>query len=274
MSDNSAQIDYWNGKAGETWVAAQERMDAMLADLTSAAIHKADARAGERVIDVGCGCGDTSIALAASGASVWGIDISAPMLERARARAGESDRLAFSQVDAATAEFSADHDLVFSRFGVMFFADPHAAFGNLAGALAPDGRLVFLCWQAAADNAWVATAGRAVQPFLPVPETRPDPKAPGPFAFADVDYVHDILGAAGLSDISCDPVTAQMNLGATLDEAMALQGEIGPMARVLAELDDDAREEALAAARQALQAHLSDAGVLLDAACWLVSARR
>ena len=114
---NAEQIDYWNGKAGETWVAAQERMDAMLADLTSAAIRKADARAGERVIDVGCGCGDTSIALAASGASVWGIDISAPMLDRARARAAESDRLAFSQVDAATAEFSADHDLVFSRFG-------------------------------------------------------------------------------------------------------------------------------------------------------------
>lgn len=274
MSDNSAQIEYWNGKAGETWVAAQARMDAMLAELTAAAIMKADAAAGERVIDVGCGCGDTSIALAERGASVWGIDISAPMLARARQRASMSEGLAFSQVDAASAEFTADHDLIFSRFGVMFFAEPHAAFSNLASALLPGGRLVFLCWQAAAANAWVATAGRAVQPFLPVPETRPDPQAPGPFAFADPDYVRDILQSAGLSEISIEPVTARLNLGATLDEAIALQGEIGPMARVLAELEDQHRDEALAAARQALEAHLTDSGVLLNAACWLVSARR
>jgi predicted TPR repeat methyltransferase len=274
VSDNSAQIEYWNGKAGATWVAAQQRMDAMLAEFTATAIGKADASAGERVIDVGCGCGDTSIALAERGASVWGIDISEPMLARARERAGGHERLAFSQVDAAVAEFTADHDLIFSRFGVMFFAEPHAAFANLASALSPGGRLVFLCWQAAAENAWVATAGRAVQPFLPVPETRPDPRAPGPFAFAEQDYVDDILRTAGFSDICIEPVTARLNLGATLDEAMALQGEIGPMARVLAELEDQRRDDALAAARQALKAHLTDSGVLLDAACWLVSAKR
>jgi hypothetical protein len=133
--------------------------------------------------------------------------------------------------------------------------------------------LVFLCWQAPAANAWVALAGRAVAPFLPVPETPPDPRAPGPFAFADPDYVHTILESAGFSDIHCDPIAAELNIGASLDEAVAFQGEIGPVARVLAELEDDKKAQALAAARDALVPYVDDSGVKLGASCWLVSAR-
>ena len=273
MSGTNAQIEYWNGQAGQTWVNAQERMDEMLAGLSTTTIERADPRSGERVIDVGCGCGATSIALAQQGASVWGIDISEPMLARAIQRSADLDNVQFSQVDAATASLTADHQLIFSRFGVMFFADPVAAFSNLATALVPGGRLVFLCWQAAAANAWVALAGRAVQPFLPVPESPPDPKAPGPFAFADPDYVRSILETAGFSDIHCDPIAAELNVGASLDEAVAFQGEIGPVARVLAELDDDLKQQALAAAREALLPHVNESGVTLGAACWLVSAR-
>lgn len=273
MSGNNAQIEYWNGQAGQTWVNAQERMDEMLGDLSTTTIERANPQPGERVIDVGCGCGATSIALAQRGASVWGVDISQPMLSRAQQRAAGVGNVQFSRADAATASFTADHQLIFSRFGVMFFAEPVAAFSNLKTALVPGGRLVFLCWQAAAANAWVALAGRAVQPFLPVPDSPPDPRAPGPFAFADPDYVRSILEPAGFSDIHCDPVIAELNIGASLNEAVAFQGEIGPVARVLAELDDELKAQALAAAREALLPHVNESGVSLGAACWLVSAR-
>jgi SAM-dependent methyltransferase len=272
MSDNTAQIEFWNGQAGATWVRAQERMDEMLAGLSSATIDAAAVRSGDRVIDVGCGCGATSIALAQRGAQVHGIDISEPMLARARERSQGLNNLAFSQLDAAAADFAPEHQLVFSRFGVMFFADPKAAFANLRAALVAQGRLTFLCWRAAAANPWIAVAGRAVAPFLPQPETPPDPRAPGPFAFADETYIADILDGAGFRDISIDPLDGELSLGATLDEALAFQGEIGPLSRVLAELDDAARAQAIDASRQALAPFVNDRGVTLGAACWLVTA--
>ena len=273
MSDNSAQIDFWNGQAGETWVRAQERMDAMLSGLTAETIRHAAPEPGEQVIDVGCGCGATSIALAELGASVWGVDISEPMLNRARKRASSFDKARFSVDDAASAAFTPEHQLIFSRFGVMFFADPVAAFRNLHGALTEQGRLVFLCWQAAAANPWVAIAGRAVQPYLPAPESPPDPRAPGPFAFAEESYIREILGSAGFKDVAVEALTAELNVGASLDEAIEFQSEIGPISRVLAELDEEPRQQALAAARQALEPYADDQGVRLSAACWVVSAR-
>ncbi len=272
MSDNAAQIEFWNGEAGDTWVQAQERMDEMLEGLTTAALDHAAPAAGQRVIDIGCGCGGTTLAIAERGASVWGVDVSAPMLERARARAAGTENVHFSETDAAAASYTPDHDLIFSRFGVMFFADPVAAFANLRTALKPDGRLVFLCWQAARDNPWVAVAGRAVQPFLTPPETAPDPRAPGPFAFAESDYVHQLLADAGFSRVACEPLEGSMRLGGSLDEVLEFQGQIGPLARALAELDEATRAQAVAAAREALAPHMSAAGLELGARCWLVSA--
>jgi SAM-dependent methyltransferase len=273
MSDNTAQIDFWNGQAGDTWVRAQERMDAMLNGLTAETIRRAAPLPGERIIDVGCGCGATSIALAELGADVRGVDISEPMLKRARERASGFENVRFSVDDAASAAFTADHQLVFSRFGVMFFADPVAAFRNLHGALSDGGRLVFLCWQAAAANPWVAIAGRAVQPFLPAPESPPDPRAPGPFAFAEEAYVREIVDSAGFKDVAVEALTGELNVGATVDEAMEFQSEIGPISRVLAELDEEPRQQALAAARHSLEPYADDQGVRLSAACWVVSAR-
>jgi SAM-dependent methyltransferase len=272
LSDNAAQIEFWNGEAGDTWVRAQERLDEVLETLSSAALHHAAPGVGERVLDVGCGCGATSLAMAGRGADVWGVDVSAPMLERARARATGVHNVRFSQNDAATATYTPDHDLVFSRFGVMFFADPVAAFANLRCALKPDGRLVFLCWQAAQANPWVAVAGRAVQPFLPPPEAPPDPRAPGPFAFADADFVCEVLGDAGYRNVACDALEGALRLGGSLDEALDFQSEVGPLSRALADLDEATREQAVAAAREALAPHLTDAGLELGAACWLVRA--
>ncbi len=273
MSGNEEQIEYWNGKAGETWVTAQERVDAMLAPLSAQAVAAAAVQAGERVVDIGCGCGATSIAFAERGAHVWGVDISAPMLARARERSAGLDNVAFSEGDAATQSYTPDHQLVFSRFGVMFFADPHAAFANIRSALVPGGRLVFMCWQAPRENPWMAVAGRAIQPYLPEPEAPVDPQAPGPFAFARDAYIRDILGAAGFSDVEIVDTRAELHIGDTLDDAMAAQSEIGPAARALAELDGDERDAALAAAREALAPHISDNGINLGAAAWIVSAR-
>jgi SAM-dependent methyltransferase len=273
MRDNAAQIDYWNGPAGQVWVEAQARLDRMMRPLTERLVDAASVDPGQRVLDVGCGCGETSLALAARGARVLGVDVSEPMLARARERSGGIDEIVFARADAATHPFEPEHDLLFSRFGVMFFADPLAAFGNLRGALRPGGRLLFLCWQAARENPWMALAGRAVQPFLPPPETPPDPRAPGPFAFAEEAWVREILAGAGFLETTVEAVTPTLHLADDLEEALAFQQQVGPLARALAELDGPTRDEALAAAREALAPHVTEVGLRLGGACWLVSAR-
>ncbi|MEE4360899.1 MAG: class I SAM-dependent methyltransferase [Pseudomonadales bacterium] len=271
--DNAAQIEYWNGQAGRTWVEAQARLDRMMAPLSEQLLDAAGPLAGASVLDVGCGCGDTSLALAVRGARVHGIDVSEPMLTLARSRAQAIEGVSFQRADAATEAFEATRQLLFSRFGVMFFADPVAAFRNLRGALEDEGRLCFLCWQGARQNPWMSVAGRAVQPFLPAPATPPDPRAPGPFAFAEADYVHGILEAAGYTAIEIDALTPVLHLADDLDEAIAFQQQVGPLARALAELEGPIREQALDAARAALAPHLGPRGLELASACWLVRAR-
>ena len=273
VSGNEAQIDYWNGAAGETWVRAQERTDAMLEPMTEIAIARANAAGGERVIDVGCGCGATTIALAESGASVWGIDISGPMLERARQRAEGLESVAFTKADAATQSLTPDHELIFSRFGVMFFSDPVAAFTNLYSGLRANGRMVFLCWQAPSENPWISIGGRALQPFLPPPESASDPREPGPFALAEADYLESVLKRAGFGKVALEDVRVDLHLGDTLDAAMQAQSEIGPVARALKELEGKQRNDALAAVRAAFELHVTSRGLDLGAAAWLVSAK-
>ena len=274
-TDNQEQIEYWNGKAGATWVEANERLDRLLAPISDIALTFAGVRAGERAIDVGCGCGATSIALAEQGAQVWGVDVSEPMIGYARSRAQAAGvDVAFSVADASTADYTPDHNLVFSRFGVMFFADPAAAFANIRSALCIGGRLCFVCWQAPRQNPWMSIAGAAVQPFLPQPETPPDPRAPGPFAFADKGYLRSILQIAGFSGIRIEPISPTLHLADDVDEAMRFQAEVGPLARALAELEGEQRDVALAAAREALSAQMGPDGLRLGSACWLVTARR
>lgn len=275
MSDSNAeQIKYWNGAAGATWTQSQERMDLMLQPLTQVALEAAAARADDHIIDIGCGCGDTSLQLATLAAQVRGIDISEPMLHRARARATDMGltNISFDTADAANTPLSAEHQLLFSRFGVMFFSDPTAAFTNLRTGLAPDGRLCFICWRPPRQNPWMSVGGAAIAPFLPEPETPPDPRAPGPFAFADKDYLAGLLTTAGFTNIDIEPVDRTLKLADTLDDAMRFQGEIGPVARALSELEGTQKEQALAAARAALAEHVTDTGIHLGAAIWLVRA--
>ena len=275
MSDeNNTQIEFWNGEAGLKWVSDQEKMDLMLNPLSDIAIDLAQPKLDESVIDIGCGCGATSIELARRGAKVWGRVLAGPMLARARERAASYPESLFTEADASSFEFSSDQQLLFSRFGVMFFADPVKAFTNLRSALTDDGRMVFLCWQAANKNEWISRVGQAVKRFLPEPSETPDPKAPGPFAFADNDYLASILTQSGFQGIEIQPVSLDLRLASSVEEAVDFQSNIGPLSAVLAQLEGQVREDALTAARQVLQESLRDEGIKLGCAVWLVSAAK
>ncbi len=270
---NADQIEFWNGWMADRWVANQVAMDQLLVPLSEALISAAAVAPGERVLDVGCGCGDTTLALADLGGTVTGVDISEPMLTHARQRVLGRDNPTFLLDDAAARGFEGEFDVLFSRFGVMFFADPVAAFTNLRSALRPDGRVCFLCWQRPDLNSWVAVPMAAVQPLLP--ESEPvDPRAPGPFAFADPGYVTGILEDAGFLDVRLEALERPMRLGAGPAEAAEFVARIGPVSRAVAELDEEARQNVMATLEQALASHADDAGVALGAACWIVSAQR
>ena len=267
-ASNAEQIEYWNGKVGERWAAFQETLDAAMADITAAALAFADARPGERALDVGCGCGTTALRLAAAtGAPVTGVDISAPMLAVARKRA---PALTFIEADASVHGFDPSFDLVFSRFGVMFFADPAGAFANIRTALKPGGRLRFVCWRTAPENAWAAATFAAVKDLLP-PQPPADPTAPGPFAFGDGERLKGILGRAGFRNARLEKLDTAMNMGASLDAAIDQAFKIGPTARALAEVDDATKAVARRRIGEALARFLGPRGVTPPAACWLAA---
>ena len=272
MTANAEQIEYWNGAVGERWAAFQPVLDKALSAISDAALTFAAAKPGERVLDVGCGTGTTTYALAKTvgpSGDVTGVDISRPMLAAARSR---GVGINFREADAATHLFHPTHDLVFSRFGVMFFADPAAAFANIRKAIAPHGRLAFVCWRDMKENLWASAPIAAARPLLP-PQEPMDPLAPGPFAFADGERLKGILDDAGYRGIRIEKLDTAMRMGATLDEAADQALRVGPLARAAAELDDPTRQRVRAAARDALAKFLTPAGVSPPASCWLVGAR-
>ena len=277
---NAAQVAYWNDRAADTWTALQERLDRSFADITALILARAAAAPGERVLDVGCGCGDTTLALAravAPGGAVLGVDVSRPMAARARARAEDAGlgHVRLEVDDAATHAFApASVDLVASRFGVMFFADPAAAFANLRRAVRPGGRLAFVCWRAMALNRWMAAPFEAAAPLLPPPPPA-DPGAPGPFAFADAGRIREILAAAGWTEVAVDPADTQVTTAppGEPDTALDYALRMGPLGRALAEAPADTRGRVEAAVAAALEPFHTETGTVLPAAVWLVSAR-
>ena len=280
-TENEEQIAYWNEQAGAKWVEMQERIDAQIEPLGLAAMERLAPAAGERILDVGCGCGSTTLALAervGPRGRVTGVDISRPMLARARERAtargvGTVD---FVEADASSHAFGpASVDAVFSRFGVMFFADPPAAFANLRRAVRPSGRLAFVCWQSLMANEWVRVAIEAAAPLVPLPAP-PAPGTPGPFQLADGDWVRTILDRAGWRDVVVEPYETRLGVGGTddLDESVDFLLRIGPLARVLGEIPDrpDLRDAVADALRDRLAAAHGPEGVQLGAAAWIVTA--
>ncbi|MEP1472355.1 MAG: class I SAM-dependent methyltransferase [Halieaceae bacterium] len=272
MTDNSEQIEYWNGSAGENWVETYPLIDRLLEPLSSVAVTHANAQAGQKVIDVGCGCGGTSLKLAEQGAQVLGVDISAPMVAEAQRRAQAVSNLTFGVADASTTTYTADHQLAFSRFGVMFFADPVAAFSNIRAALVPGGRLVFICWQSLMVNPWIAIPGGVIQELQPA-AAPPDPEAPGPFSLADETCLRETLTSAGFSSVSVDSLERELTLGTTMDEAMLFQTRIGPLSSYMAEHPGEEGEAAKAKVEAALSPYQNDSGVRMNAATWLVTAQ-
>jgi len=266
---NADQIAYWNGVAGEKWVTAQHRLDTMLAPISTRLLQALAAQTGERILDIGCGCGETTIEIAASGASPVGIDVSRPMLERARTRAPGID---FLLADAAAHPFNPDHDALFSRFGVMFFDNPDTAFRNLRTALKPGGRIVFACWRDWRENEWVSIPVSAVRQLLP-PQPQLGPEDPGPFSFADLSRVRRILSGAGFDTITATPFDADMAMGSDIDDAVRHLAEIGPVSRMLSEASPGERTRAMEALEAKLNSHASTRPVTLGGAVWIISAR-
>ena len=206
-TSNDEQIEYWNGDAGAMWAKRQDRMDALFAPISAATLDACRVKRGDRALDVGCGCGDTTLRLAERGAIATGVDISKPMLARARERAAANGLDAtFLLGDASQTRFDTTYDLLFSRFGVMFFGDPTAAFTNLHAALSRNGKLCFVCWQPPQRNPWISAPFAVAQPMLP-PQPVLEPRAPGPFAFADPGYVREILNGAGFKSITVDELS-------------------------------------------------------------------
>lgn len=282
MSDvQPAPTHDWNGDSGERWAANLDRLDLMLQDFGDAAIAAAAAQPGERILDIGCGSGTSTFMLAdqvGQSGHVLGVDISRQLVELARAATPEGASAEFQLADAATAPFPAESfDLLFSRFGVMFFENPVAAFANMRGALKPGGRVAFVCWRSAAENDWVRLPMAAIRDIVqPAPA---DPDAPGPFAFGNPERLTDILATAGFADIEVKPSDNRLAYGrsdtreAAIDDALDMAFQVGPLSRALADQPDDISVRAAAAVRAAFAALPGDTSVLIDGAAWIVTAR-
>lgn len=277
MSGNEAQAEYWNGRAGQMWVAEQATMDATLRPLGEAAIEALVLNPGQRVLDVGCGCGDTTLALAEGvgpSGMAHGVDLSGPMLEVARGRAKGRSNITFAQGDASTMELPRV-DRLFSRFGVMFFADPAAAFAHLRAALVPEGRLAFVCWRDPLENDWVKVPTDAVAEVMGPPNFF-DTQAPGPFAFAEAHTIAGVLWSAGFSNVSIEPEDYEIQWTDSPEETAIREKflAIGPAARML--LDATAEQKARAVDRvfEAVRPYCRPDGLWMPAAVWVVSAVR
>ena len=276
-ADNSAQAEYWNASAGQRWTDHQEHQDQVLHPISERLMAVAAPKPGDRVIDIGCGCGATTIDFAvrvSPGGEVLGLDISEPMLARARERAAQNLVVRFERADATVYDFEPNGaDLVASRFGVMFFADPARSFANLRRGLKPGGRLAFACWREARQNPWLILPLReATKHAPPLPEANPED--PGPFAFAGEARVRGILGDAGFADIALEPHDLELDIavGAGLDTAVRAAMTIGPTSRMLDGQSDAVRAAATADIRKALAAQARGDSVPLGAAIWMVSA--
>jgi SAM-dependent methyltransferase len=277
---NTDQAERWNsGDDVAHWIRNQARYDRMNAPFTALILDAAALRPGSGVLDVGCGCGGTTLAaarLVAPGQAV-GLDLSGPMLARARADAEAAGlgNAVFQQGDAQVHNLEpARYDTVISRFGVMFFADPVAAFANMRSAARPAGRLVFVCWQPLAANQWLLVPGAALAEHVPLPAGFGSGDGPGMFAFADPDRIRQILAAAGWQDIevSSEHVSILVGGGGSVDDAIEFL-RTGSMGRtMLAGADEGTVDRAIASVRAALAPYADADGVHLGAAVWLVQA--
>ena len=281
MTTNEEMVRLWNSDAASTWATRPERYDAMLQPLGERVLRAAALSPGERVLDVGCGAGQLALQAAEAvgpTGSVTALDVSRELLAVTQRRAAEAgaDNLAVLEADAQVHSFDASsYDVVISRFGVMFFADPVAAFANLLRGVTPGGRMAFACWQAAPSNEWASVPLFALGPHVGFPEP-PPPGAPGPFAFGDGERLRSILADAGWADVALEDVQTSLSVGGagTADEAVRFIAEDTFGKTLMAKATPEQRSAALDALRAAYEERNGADGIRLKAAAWVVTARR
>jgi SAM-dependent methyltransferase len=269
------QARLWNGRAGRAWVDAQATLDHLFQPFEDLLVEAVSTNPASRVLDVGCGTGSTTLAVArrqGSEGGCVGIDISEPMIAAARIRAErEGTPARFVCANAQTHALEpASFDRIMSRFGVMFFDEPVQAFANLLRAAREGAELRFIAWRSAAENPFMTTAERAAAPLLPnLPARRPD--APGQFAFADRQRVHAILEESGWAGIDIQPIDVPCTMPGT-----ALPGylsRLGPVGLALQQADERTRVQVIDTVRAAFEPYVHGDEVRLTAACWMVVAR-
>ena len=274
---NIEQAEAWDGAEGNRWALHEERYDRATAAHAVHLLRAAAIRPDDRVLDIGCGCGATTrqaAELAAHGPAL-GVDLSEEMLTRARQRASEQrlGNVTFLKTDAQVHAFDSEaFDVVISKYGAMLFADPIAAFRNIAKAVRPGGRLALLAWRELDTNVWVTQIRAALAAGRELPQ--PPPNAPGPFGFADPDHVRRVLDGAGWSDVKLTDIAEPVRLGDDPDDAFAFVSQMGIAQGLLEELDGTARDVSLQRLQATLREAMTDSGVTLPSRSWLVTSRR
>ena len=280
-SPNAREVQYWNSTHTRAWADEYEAIDRLFAGLTRVALDHAAPKLGERVIDIGCGSGTTVLELAARvGPSgyVLGADVSKPSVEKTRERIAAAGVHQAEAIlcDVSTHVFPANSsDLVFSRFGIMFFAEPVATFVNIRKAIKRDGRLALAVFRTLQENKWATAILAAVRHLLP-PLTPPGPEDPGQFSWGDAARVHRILEAASFQDVSLTPHDPAMPLAGRggAAEAASFMLRVGPVARAASEASEEQRSEVRAALETFFRSHEGPQGIVFQGAIWIVTARR
>ncbi len=273
--DNQAQAEFWT-IAGDMWTAARDQFDQQAGEHGVAAIDALGPQPGEHVIDIGCGAGSTTIELArrvGEDGRVTGLDISPTMVDGAAALTAEHglSNVTFRVADAMAQDFAGDADALYSRFGVMFFADATAGFANMRTALTPGGRLAFVCWQSPADNPWASTPLRVAAEFVDMPFGN-DPTAPGPFSLADPERLTTVLDDAGYSEVEIVGRTTPVALGSDLDDMTEFMFQLMPPVAALARESPASADRFRDILREEFAQYAGDDGVLVPSATWIVTA--
>lgn len=276
---NADQIAYWNSAVADRWARRQAEIDAMMAPFTDALLGAANLGPDGpwRILDVGCGSGETTLLAAQIGHEVTGLDVSTSLLELAKSRAKAAGNLSinFFLGDASRLFIDPPFDLIMSRFGVMFFDDPPKAFANLAKMTKKGGRIVFVCWRSPLQNQWVTLPMSALEGMVEAGGAK-QVDGPGPFAFADATKVRALLSGAGFGDIKITPYDGQMAMGGAkgVEAAAAYIAEIGPAARAIAELPKQARPAMITRLETAIVPFMRGDQLVLQGGVWVVEAVR
>jgi SAM-dependent methyltransferase len=277
---NSDMSEFWNTSGGRMWVDNQAIISSSMTPIGQVAMNALNLTEGDRVLDIGCGFGDTSFEISQRvgvNGRVLGVDISRIIIASANKNmlSKKHKNVSFECIDAQTHKFPKHNfDVVYSRLGVMFFEDSEAAFSNIRQSLTPGGRMAFVCWQPVEAIEWISLPLEIVASYVSLPPPSPSGSS-GPFSFGNPDKVKQVLNSAGFVDIKIEPSISKISIGVNTDEALKFLTHIGPAGKILDDPEIDIAIQARfdAELRSVLSSRLTNQGVELGAATWIVSAR-